>query len=125
MAGPATSPSAALCADVTALRTSVDSLTTVNLAPGITEELKSDLADVEARLSAVVSDARGRWQAETDAVVAALATLEAVVRTAAASPGTGGASNIRVAVEGLRASVQNLLTVVRPACPSVAPSLSG
>jgi hypothetical protein len=115
-------PPATLCADAAALRGSVDQLANVTVAPGVADEMRSDLAVVREHLAVVVSDARGRWQAETDAVARALATLDTAIRTLHASPGSGAASNVQAAVAGVKSAVQNLLTVVRPTCPSTTPS---
>jgi hypothetical protein len=118
------SPSAALCGDAAALRSSVDQLATVTVAPGLADELRSDLSDAKAHLSALADDAHGQWETQTAAVASALAALETALRTLAASPGGAAATEVRTAVTQLGAAVTNLLSVVRPVCPPIDPSPS-
>src|SRR5215469_8010294 len=56
---PAASPASPVCQDVAALRTSLNTLTHVRIGKGTVDEIKSDIADVQAKLSALVATAKG------------------------------------------------------------------
>jgi hypothetical protein len=115
----------ALCADVAALRASLDKLRNVTVAPGLANEIRSDLDEVRSNLSAFVNDARGRWQAQTDALKAALDALGTAVNNLVASPGPGTVSAVQTARAAVNAAGRDLLDAPDLACPSAAPSPSG
>jgi hypothetical protein len=71
---------AAVCADAAALRASLDKLAHVSVRKGAVSEIKAGLKDVQANLTALVNDARGQWQAQTDALKSALAKLQTAVK---------------------------------------------
>jgi hypothetical protein len=115
---------AAACADVAALHASVDKLRNVTVNGGAVGEIKADIATVKANLSTFIEDAHGRWQVQTDALRAALATLETAVIALDASPGTATVSTVRAALGGVGVAAQNLFDAVQGTCASASPSPS-
>jgi hypothetical protein len=130
-AAPATSPSAAaspsgsaLCADVAALRASLDQLRRVSVQPGAVTEITSDLNNVRAALTTLVNDAHGQWQAQTSALSAALNTLKTAVSSLGASPGVSTISGVVSALGQVATAGQSLLAAANKDCPSASPSSS-
>ena len=121
----AASPSSSvLCADVAALRASLNQLVHVNVQPGAATEITSDIQNVKAALTKLVNDAHGKWQAQTSALSAALATLETAVGSLRASPGIGSVSAVTAAIGQVRKAAQDLLAAAGRDCPSASPSAS-
>jgi uncharacterized protein len=127
----ATSPSASpspsssvLCADVAALRASLDQLVHVKVQAGVASEITSDLENVQAALTKLVNDARGQWQAQTSALKAALDTLKTAVGSLTASPGASTVSAVAAALGQVKRAAQDLLVAAGTACPSASPSSS-
>lgn len=115
---------AAACADAHALRASVDKLRGTPVDSGSVDQLKADIVAVKANLSALIEDAHGRWQPQTDALRAALATLETAVTALDASAAPGTVSMVRAAVGGVIVAAQALFTAVQGSCASASPSAS-
>jgi hypothetical protein len=121
----AASPSSSvLCADIAALRASLNQLTHVTVQAGMADEIKSDLQNVKAALTKLVSDAHGRWQEQTSALSAALATLQTAVGSLTASPGVSSVSAVTAALGQVRKAAQDLLAAAGTECPSASPSAS-
>jgi hypothetical protein len=124
-ASPATSPlNAAVCADAAALRASLDKLKHVKVGKGTVSEIKAGLKEVQANLTAFVNDARGQWQAQTNALKSALAKLQTAVKTLAANFSTSALSGVVTAIGDVSTSGQNLLAAVSTRCPSASPTSS-
>jgi hypothetical protein len=119
------SASAGLCADAAALRTSVSQLTTVTVAPGVADEIRTDLNEVKSSLTTLMNNARGQWQAQTSALKSALDQLTTAIDTMVSSPGAGGLSDAAAARDQVRKATQDLLAAMSPDCPAVSPSPSG
>jgi hypothetical protein len=123
---PATaSPSEGLCADAAALRATVDQLTNVTVAPGLADEIRTDLNAVKSNLTTLVNDARGQWQAQTSALRSALDQLQTAVEKMVSSPGSGGASEVVTARDQVRKASQDLLAAMSPDCVATSPSPTG
>ena len=122
----AASPSGSdLCANAAALRASLDQLRHVNVQPGAVSQLTSDLTDVKAALTKLVTDAHGQFQTQTSALSAALDTLKTAVSSLGASPGVSTVSGVVSALGQVNTAAQNLLAAVNTDCPSASPSSSG
>lgn len=121
----AASPSSSvLCADITALRASLDQLTHVTVQAGMADEIKSDIQNVKAALTKLVNDARGKWQTQTSALSAALDTLKTAVSSLGASPGVSTVSGVVSALGQVNTAAQNLLAAINTDCPSASSSPS-
>ena len=124
-AAPATTPpNAVLCDDAAALRASLDKLTHVNVGIGTASQIRADLNDVEANLTALVNHARGQWQAQTSALQSTLTTLKTAVSNLASNPSASTVSGVVTALGGVNTAARNLLAVVNTSCPSASPSPS-
>ncbi len=124
-ASPATSPvNGAVCADAAALRASLDKLTQVKVKKGAASQVKADLKDVQANLTALVNDARGQWQAQTDALKSALAKLQTAIKTLTANFSTSAVSGVVTALGDVSTAGQNLLAAAGTRCPSASPTPS-
>jgi hypothetical protein len=131
-AASATSPSAAaspssssaLCADAAAVRASLDELRRINVQPGAVNEITSDLSNVKTALTTLVTNAQGRFQAQTSALSAALDTLGTAASSLRASPGVSTISGVVSALGKVNTAGQNLLAAVNTDCPSASSSSS-
>jgi hypothetical protein len=121
----AASPSSSvLCADVAALRASLDQLTHVNVQAGAATEISSDIQNVKAALTKLVNDAHGRWQAQTSALSAALDQLKTAAQDLTASPSGSTVSAVAAALGQVKRAAQDLLAAAGRDCPSASPSSS-
>jgi len=124
-ASPAASPSnSVLCADVAALRASLDKLRHVKVGTGMVSEVTADLNDVKTALTTFVNDAHGQYQAQTSALSSALAKLKTSVSDLAPHPGASTVSGVVAALGEVNAAGQNLLAAVNTSCLSASPSSS-
>jgi hypothetical protein len=119
-----TPPNAVLCDEAAALRASLDKLTHVKVGTGTASQIRADLNDVEANLTALVNHARGQWQAQTSALQSTLTTLKTAVGNLASNPGASTVSGVVAALAGVNTAAQNLLAAVNTSCPSASPSPS-
>jgi hypothetical protein len=124
-AAPATTPpNAVLCDDAAALRASLDKLTHVRVGTGTASQIRADLNDVQANLTALVNHAHGQWQAQTSALQSTLTPLKTAVGNLASNPSASTVSGVVTALGGVKTAAQNLLAVVSTSCPSASPSPS-
>jgi hypothetical protein len=124
-AAAASPTNSVLCASAAALHASLTKLTHVKVGKGTVDEIKADLTDVQAKLTAFVTDARGQWQAQTSALKSALAKLQTAVKNLTASPSTSALAGVATALGGVTAAGQSLLAAVDTRCPSASPAPSG
>jgi hypothetical protein len=123
-AAAAPSSSSALCADAAAVRASLDNLRHISVTPGAVSEITSDLNNVKTALTTLVTNAHGRWQAQTSALSTALNMLSTAVSSLGASPGVSTVSGVVSALGKVNTAGQNLLAAVNTDCPSASPSSS-
>jgi hypothetical protein len=84
-------------------------------------EIKADLSDVQAKLATLVTDAKGQWQAQTNALQSALTVLQTAVKNLAAGPSSTTAAGVRTALGNVNTATRNLLAVADANCPSASP----
>jgi hypothetical protein len=113
-----------VCQDVAALRTSLNTLTHVKIGKGTVDELKSDVAGVQAKLSALIATAKGEWQAQTSALQSALDKFKTALSDLKAHPSASTISGAVTALGGVSAAAGSLLTAAGPQCGSASPSPS-
>ena len=118
------SPTSALCQDAAALRASINTLTHVQVGQGMGDEIKSDLADVKAKLNTFKAQAHGQWQAQTSALSAALDKLQTAVSNLTSNPSASTVSATVSALREVSAAAGTLLTAIGTKCPSVPASAS-
>ena len=117
-------PSSAVCQDAAALRASIDTLTHVQVGQGMGDEIKSDLADVKAKLNTLTTQAHGQWQSQTAALSASLDKLQSAVSNLTSSPSASAVSATVTALREVSASAGSLLSAIGTKCPSVSASAS-
>jgi hypothetical protein len=113
-----------LCADVAALRASLDQLVHVKVQSGAANEITSDLQNVKAALTKLVNDARGQWQAQISALSTALDQLKTAAQDLTASPSGSTVSAVAAALGQVNRAAQDLLAAASTDCPSASPSAS-
>lgn len=123
-AAPTPSSASAVCQAAAGLRASVDTLTHVKIGKGTASEIKSDLADVEAKLTALTAQMHGEFQAQTSAVKSALDTLKTAVSNLTAHPSTSTVKGVATAVGGVATAASSLLASLAPQCGSASASSS-
>ena len=107
-----------------ALRASVHTLTDVTVGQGMGDEIKSDLADVKAKLNTLTTQAHGQWQSQTAALSASLDKLQTAVSKLASNPSASAVSATVTALREVSASAGSLLSAIGTKCPSVSASAS-
>ncbi len=123
-AAPTPSPTSAVCQAAAGLRASVDTLTHVKIGKGTANEIKSDLADVEAKLTALTAEMHGEFKAQTSAVKSALDTLKTAVSNLTAHPSASTVTGVATAVGGVATAASSLLASLAPQCGSASASPS-
>jgi hypothetical protein len=124
---PAAAPSASsptatpvVCQDVAALRESLANLTHVKVGSGAVDALKADVSDVQAKLSALKTQAGTQWSAQISLLQSALGMLKTAVT--GLGNGTSSVTSVVTAVGGVTAAAQSLLAAAATRCPSASPS---
>ena len=120
----APSPASALCQDAAALRASIDTLTHVQVGQGMGDEIKSDLADVKAKLNTLTTQAHGQWQSQASALSASLTKLQTAVSGLTSNPSASTVSATVTALREVSASAGSLLSAIGTKCPSASASAS-
>ena len=115
-ASPAPSPTSAVCQAAAELHASVNALAHVKIGQGTVNEIKSDLANVEAKLTALTAELHDANKPQTTAVNSALDTLKTAVSDLSAHPSASTLGGVATAVSGVTTSVGNLLTSLAPQC---------
>jgi hypothetical protein len=123
-AAPAPSPTSAVCQAADGLRASVDALTHVKIGKGTVDEVKSDLANVEAKFTALTAEMRGEFKAQTNAVRSALDALKTAISDLTAHPSTSTVAAAAAALGGVTTAVSSLLAALAPHCGSASASPS-
>ena len=115
-APPSPSPTSGVCQAAAELRASVNALAHVKVGQGTVNEIKSDLADVEAKFTALTAELHNENKTQTSAVNSALGTLKTAVSDFSAHPSADTLGGVATAVSGVTTSVGNLLTPLAPQC---------
>jgi VCBS repeat-containing protein len=118
----APSPTSVLCQDAAALRTSLGKLTHMSVNKGAANEIKSNLMDVQSKLTTLTTDAKGQWQSQTSDLKNALAKLKTATSDLASSPGVSTVSGVVTALGGVTSAASSLLAAISTKCPSASPS---
>jgi hypothetical protein len=121
---PAAATASAVCQAAADLHASVNTLAHVKIGAGTAEEITADLADVQAKFTALTEELRGSHKTQTDAVKSALDTLKTAVSDLSAHPSTSTVKEVATAVGGVTTAVGNLLTALAPECGSASASPS-
>jgi len=123
-APPASSPAATpvVCQDVAALRESLASLTHVRVGSGAVDALKADVSEVQAKLSALKTQAGTQWSAQISLLQSALGMLHTAVT--GLGHGTSSVASVVTALGSVTAAAQSLLAAAATRCPSASPSSS-
>jgi hypothetical protein len=124
---PAAAPSASsptatpvVCQDVAALRESLTDLTHIKVGKGAVDELKADVSDVQAKLSALKTQAGTQWSAQISLLESALGMLKTAVT--GLGNGTSSVTSVVTALGSVTAAAQSLLAAAATRCPSASPS---
>lgn len=118
----APSPTSALCQDAAALHTSIGKLTHISVNKGAASEIKSDLADVQANLTTLTTQAKGEWQPQTTDLKTALTNLQTAASNLASSPSASTVSGVVTALAGVTTAGRSLFAAISTKCPSASPS---
>jgi hypothetical protein len=85
---------------------------------GTVNEIKSDLANVEAKLTALTAELHDANKTQTSAVESAIDALKTAVSDFSAHPGVSTLQGVTTAVGGVTTTVSNLLTSLASQCGS-------
>jgi hypothetical protein len=117
-APPSPSPTSAVCQAAAELRTSVNNLAHIKIGKDTVNEIKSNLADVEAKFSALTAQLHDANQPQVGAAKSSLDTLMTAVSNLSAHPSTSTLQAVATAVTGVTTAAGNLLTSLAPQCGS-------
>ena len=115
-ASPTGTPTSAVCQAAAELRTSVNALARVNIGKGTVNEIKSILADVEAKFTALTTELHDANKTQTSAAKTSLDTLKTAVSNLSANPSASNLRAVATAVGAVTTSVGTLLTSLAPQC---------
>lgn len=115
-AAAAATPSAAsaVCQAAAGLRASVYALDHVTIGKGHAGAIKTDVANIEAKFTALTAAVRGGFKAQTSAVKAALDALKTAVSDLAAHPSAKAVAGVVTAASGGRRDRQQPAGRARP-----------
>jgi cell division protein FtsB len=102
----------------------VDKLKHVTIGKGTVDELKADVADVQAKLSAVRTEAHGQAQAQISAMEASIAKLQSEIKTLTSNFSISAVPGTVSALRDVAASASSLLAALSKQCPSASVSPS-
>jgi hypothetical protein len=105
------------CADVMALKSSLEALKNVNMQQGGVDALKSAVADVKTKLDAATSSASSDLQPSVQQVQTAVAALETATNGLTTSNLTQKAPAIAAALTQVAPAVSTLSTKLAQSCP--------
>jgi hypothetical protein len=103
----ATKASTALCQDSGALQAPLADLANASGGTGTLTQVKVDLKDAQAKLSALAGDAHGAFSTQINALKSALTTLQTAVK--GVSSGSSWPANISTAFDGVTTAESDLL----------------
>jgi hypothetical protein len=115
-ASPTGSPTSAVCQAAAELRTSVNALARVKIGTGTVDQIKSDLADVEAKFTALTAELHNANKTQTSAVKTSLDTLMTAVSNLSANPSASNLRTVATAVGAVTTSAGTLLASLAPQC---------
>jgi hypothetical protein len=96
------------CRDKAALDTSLTNLLQVSVRKRALKQVQADVADLQAKLSALRGDMHGEFSVQINALQSALTKLQTAVK--GASNGTRSVSGVRTAADGVTTATANLGT---------------
>jgi hypothetical protein len=123
-ASPTPSPASAVCRSAADLRDSVTALAHIPIGKGTVDAVRANLADVQAKLTALTSELHDSYKGQTSAVQSSLDSLKTAVSNLSASPSTSTVKGVTSAVAGVTAAVGNLGSALAPHCGSASASPS-
>ena len=100
----------------------MEQLLHIKIGKGTADEIKSDLANVKEKLSALTAELHGEFQAQTNAVKSAIAKLETAVSDMTAHFSASTAAGVATAVGGVASATSSLLAALAPQCGSASAS---
>lgn len=109
-----------VCQDIAALRESLTNLTHIKVGKGAVDELKADVSDVQAKLSALKTQAGTQWSAQISLLESALGMLKTAVT--GLGNGTSSVTGVVTALGSVTVAAQSLLAAAATRCPSASPS---
>jgi hypothetical protein len=125
VASPSTpAVTSAVCQAAAELRTSVDTLTHITIGKGTADEIRSDLANVEAKLTALTTEMHGEFKAQTSGVKSAIDALKTALSSLRANPSTSAVAGVATALGGVATATSSLLASLAPHCGSASASPS-
>ncbi len=116
-ASPATSLSAATCQHVTSLRMSVEDLTHISLNASASSQIRKDLTNIQAQLTALKSENTGALSPQLTQLSTSLQQVQKAAQGLSGNPSASQISAIITALAGLKGQASGTLTQLKAACP--------
>jgi uncharacterized protein YukE len=102
--------STAMCQDNAALQASLANLAQVSTGKVALKQVKTDLKDVQAKLSTLTGEAHGAFSIQINALKSALTTLQTAVK--GVSGGGSSVADVRTAFDGVTTATGDLSTAL-------------
>lgn len=117
-ATPSDTASAAYCAGVDAVSSSLDALVKTKVLQEGTDALKSRFDTFRTDVRALTDSARANFAKESTQVDASVATLQTAVARLKDSPSAAEVASLKLALQGVSTSTKALVDAVKGACPT-------
>lgn len=120
---PATSPattstaSAAACKHVSSLRSSLQDLTHLQLNASSSQQIRTDLTNIQTQLTALKTEGGGMFSTEISSVSASLKQVEKAAGKLSSNPSAAQVQAIIAALSSLKSSSKAAVTQMNASCP--------
>lgn len=119
-ASPSTtvSVSAATCKHVSSLRTSLENLTHLQLSASASAQIRKDLTNIQAQLTAIKTSGNGALSAQFSSLSMSLDQVEKASKNLSSPPTGPQVQKIISALGGLKSSSKSAIDTMKSACPA-------
>jgi hypothetical protein len=116
VAGCGSKSTSPVCTDVSALKSSISSLTDVKLDSSTLSTLSGKISQVQSDLTRLKTDAQTQYATQISAVDAAASAVQTTVSAAAATPNATTLAAAVTALQGLKTALSSLRSAVSSTC---------
>ncbi|MGI9009254.1 MAG: hypothetical protein ACR2FU_24210 [Streptosporangiaceae bacterium] len=120
-ASPSTSvsASAATCQHVSSLKTSLDSLTHLQLNASAASQIRKDLTNIQTQLTAIRASGNGALSTQVSALSSSLGQVQNAAKNLSSPPSASQVTSIISALSALKNNSKATLDSMKSACPNV------
>jgi hypothetical protein len=112
------SVSAATCKHVSSLRTSLESLTHLQLSASASAQIRKDLTNMQTQLTAIKASGNGAFSAQVSSLSMSLDQVEKASKNLSSPPTGPQVQKIIAALRGLKSNSKSAIEAMNSACPT-------